>query len=227
MWRFIWYFQDKWRNLSFGGGQCQYPKDWVPPCTSSKSRQGAGRVSTHCHVSCSLGSHLPAEVGSGAITCHAALDLVSVLRWAPMLPRVPRLRSLPFWEVSSSVATCPMALGSAFLRGDLRCCHVSHGPRRAVDHRNKERLSCPKHAASLTCFHGTLVRYRSAYKTCSPLQCGSIVQRRPSWSLLDMATEVIRPDRTAPRYRPCSVQQNDKTGRLHAANDVQDIICYS
>jgi hypothetical protein len=32
------------------------------------------------------------------------------------------------------------------MRGELCCCHVSHGPRRAVDHRNKERLSCPSHA---------------------------------------------------------------------------------
>jgi hypothetical protein len=30
-------------------------------------------------------------------------------------------------EVSSSAATCPTAQGSAFLRGELRCCHVSHG----------------------------------------------------------------------------------------------------
>jgi hypothetical protein len=36
-----------------------------------------------------------------------------------------------------------MAPGSAFLREELRCSHVSHGPRRAVDHRKKERLSCP------------------------------------------------------------------------------------
>jgi hypothetical protein len=105
--------------------------------------------------------------------------------------------------------------------------HVSHGPRRVVDHMNKESLSCPRHAARLTCFQGTLVRYQSVCKTCRPLQCGSIVQRRPSWPLLDMATEVIWSDSTTPRYGPCSMQQSDKTGRLHTADIVQDIICYS
>jgi hypothetical protein len=59
---------------------CQYPEDWVPPRTSSKSRQGAGRASTRCHVSCSFGPHLLAEVGSGATTCLAAPDLTSLLR---------------------------------------------------------------------------------------------------------------------------------------------------
>jgi hypothetical protein len=42
-----------------------------------------------------------------------------------------------------------------------------------------------------------------------------------------MATEVIRSDKTAPRYGSCSVQQSDKTWRLHAADVVEDIICYS
>jgi hypothetical protein len=56
---------------------------------------------------------------------------------------------------------CTTARGSAFLRGELRCCHVSHSPRRAVKHRNKESLSCPRYAARLTYFQGTLVRYQS------------------------------------------------------------------
>jgi hypothetical protein len=30
----------------------------------------------------------------------------------------------------------------------------------------------------------------------------------------------------APRDGPCLVQQSDKTGQLHAADAVQDIICY-
>jgi hypothetical protein len=62
------------------GSYCRYPKDRVPPHTSSKSEQRVGHASTRCHVSCSFGLHLPAEVGSDATTCPAALDLVSLLR---------------------------------------------------------------------------------------------------------------------------------------------------
>jgi hypothetical protein len=41
----------------------------------------------------------PAEVGSGAITCHVAPDLTARLRWATVSPRVQRLwASLPFWD---------------------------------------------------------------------------------------------------------------------------------
>jgi hypothetical protein len=132
-----------------------------------------------------------------------------------------------FAEVSSGTATCPMAPGSAFLKGELRRCHMSHGLQQAVDHMNKKRLSCPRHAARLACFQGTLVRYRSACNTCMLLQCVSTLQRQSSWLLLDMTTVVIWPDRMAPRDGPGSGQQSDKTGRLHATDVVQDIICYS
>jgi hypothetical protein len=74
---------------------CQYPVDQVPIYTSFKSRQVAGRVSTHCHVSYGSGSHLPAEMGAGVATCHMASDLASRLRWASALPRAPRLRTSP------------------------------------------------------------------------------------------------------------------------------------
>jgi hypothetical protein len=152
-------------------------------------------------------------VGSGVAT--AALDLASLLRWALAPPHVPHLWSLPScWgefrhchvslssdhcllaEVSSGVATCPWASGSAFLRRELRCCHVSHGPRWAVDRRNKERLNRARHADRFVYFQGTLVRYRSACKTCRLLQCSPIVQHRPNWPLLDMTTMVIWPDMT-------------------------------
>jgi hypothetical protein len=62
------------------GGLCRYPKDRVTPYTSSKSRQGARRASTCCHISCSFGPHHPTEVGSGTTTCPAAPDLASLLR---------------------------------------------------------------------------------------------------------------------------------------------------
>jgi hypothetical protein len=185
-------------------------------------------------------------VSSGAATCPSALDLVSLSRWALVLPRVPRPRISPaYWgelqrcyvshssgpyilvEVSSGAVTCPTARGSAFLRGEVRCCHVSPGPRRTVNHMNKKSLSCPSHAVRLVCFQGTLLRYRSACKTCNPLQCDFIVQCRSSWPLMYMSTVVIWSDRTAPRVVSRSVQQSDKTGRLHIADVIQDIIYYS
>jgi hypothetical protein len=181
-----------------------------------------------CHVSLSFRSYLLTEVRSGAVMCPSVSDLVSLSRWAPVLSRITWLRTLLYWEGSSGTATCPTARGSAFLRGELQCYHVSHGSelclpergalvlprvprsRRAVNHRNKEMLSCPSHVARLTCFQGTLMRYRIACKTCRPLQCGSIIQHRPNWPLLDMATVVIWPDRMAPQRWSCSVQQGGR-----------------
>jgi hypothetical protein len=191
----------------------------VTPHTSSKLRQEAGCASTCCHISCSFGPHLPAEVGFDATTCPTTPDLASLLRWASALPRVPQLRTLPPWW------------------GELRCCHVSHGSGLCIPERGAPVLSrVPQLGAlpswegsfgastcltapgglwstgikeclvTLVCFQGTLVRYRSACKTCRPLQCGSIMQRRPTWSLLDMAAVMIWPDRTAPRRWPCSIQ---------------------
>jgi hypothetical protein len=125
---------------------------WRPgtPHISSKSRQGAGRVSTRYHARCSFGPHLPAEVSSEAATCPAAPGLTSLLRWAPVMPHGswPQASS-PCWvelrhhhvflssgprlpaEVGSDAATCSMAPDSASLRGELRRCNVflSSGPR--------------------------------------------------------------------------------------------------
>jgi hypothetical protein len=58
-------------------GFCQYHRDRVPLHISLKSRQVAGRVSTHCHVPYGSGPHLPAEVGSGTAMCPMAPDLAS------------------------------------------------------------------------------------------------------------------------------------------------------
>jgi hypothetical protein len=119
---------------------------------------------------------LSAEVDSGAAMCPTTPNLASIPRWAPALPCVPWCQTSPPWwgelwcchmslssrprfpaEVGSSASTCPMAPGSASSRGELRCCHVYHGPQRAMDYRNKE---------SLACFQGTLVCYRGICKTC-------------------------------------------------------------
>jgi hypothetical protein len=85
------------------------------------------------------------EESSDAATCSSALDLTSPLRWTSTLPRDP--------DIASS-------------RGELRCCHVPHGAQRAVNHRNKERASCPKHAAELACVQSTVLCYRGACKVC-------------------------------------------------------------
>jgi hypothetical protein len=80
-------------------GYCWYPEDRVPPHTSSKSKQGVGRASTHCHVRCKLrttppcrgrlrrrhvsrgpGPRLLVEVSSGAVMCPSAPDLVSLTK---------------------------------------------------------------------------------------------------------------------------------------------------
>jgi hypothetical protein len=77
------------------------PRLWIlPPCSVGLLR---------CHVSRGSGSCLPTQEGSDTAMCPAALDPTSLLRRAPMLPCVPRLRILP---------PC--------LRG-LRRCHVSYG----------------------------------------------------------------------------------------------------
>jgi hypothetical protein len=77
-------------RASRGFGDCQYPADLVPPHITFKLRQGAGRASLHCHVSCSFGPHLPAEVGSGASMCPVAPNLATLPRWSLTLLCVPR-----------------------------------------------------------------------------------------------------------------------------------------
>jgi hypothetical protein len=78
-------------------------------------------------------------------------------------------------KVSSDAATCPSAPGSASLRRELCCCHVPHSPQRAVDHRNKERPNCPRHAARLAYFHGLLhafARHATCYQLNADEMCG-------------------------------------------------------
>jgi hypothetical protein len=127
-------------------------------------------------------SHLLAEVSSGAATCSSALDLASLSRWALVLPHVTWLRALPPREENSGAATCssapdlaslsrwaptlPCDPGLASLRGELRCYHVPHCPQRAMDHRNKERASCPRHAAGLACVQSAVACYQGTYKAC-------------------------------------------------------------
>jgi hypothetical protein len=175
---------------------------------SSKLRKWVWRVSMHYYVRGSFGPHLSTKMDSGAVTCLTDLNLASLLRWTPALLYVSRLGDLPFWEGSSGAITCHTAPSGLWTAGI------------------KKKLSCSRHAASLMCFQSTLVRSWSACKPCRPIQCGYIVQYRPSWPLLNTTTVVIWPDRTVPRRWQCSVQRvaGDKIRCAHA---VEDIICYS
>jgi hypothetical protein len=93
------------------------------------------RDGSRCHhVSRGPGTHLLAKVSFDAVICSSTPDLV--------LPD----------EVSSSAAMCPIVPDSASPRGEIRCCHMYHDPRRAVDHRNKEMCSCPSHATRVCVF---------------------------------------------------------------------------
>jgi hypothetical protein len=76
-------------------GRCRYPADRVPLHTRLKSRQVTWRASTHRHMPYGVGPRLPIEVGSGAVTCLAALDPASLFGRALALPRVPQLWILP------------------------------------------------------------------------------------------------------------------------------------
>jgi hypothetical protein len=102
-----------------------------PPCSGGLR---------HCHVSRGTGSRLPAREGSDAATCPAASYPTSLLGRAPVLPRVPRLRTLPPYSrglqcchmhrgsgprlpvrEGSGVATCPVALSRPRTSGINKC----------------------------------------------------------------------------------------------------------
>jgi hypothetical protein len=128
------------------------------------------------------GPHLLTELSSSAATRSSAPDLTPLSRWVPALPRVPWLRARPPREESFGAAMCfsapdlaslprwtpalPRGPGLVPLRGELRCCHVPHGPQRAVDHRNKEWSSCLRHVAGLAYVQSMVVCYRGACKAC-------------------------------------------------------------
>jgi hypothetical protein len=133
-------------------------------------------------VSHGPGPHLLAEVSSGTTTCSSAPDLASLSRWALTPPRVPWLRALLPRDESSGAATCfsapdlaslprwapmlPRGPSLASLRGELWCCHIPHGSQRAMEHRNKEGPSCPRHAADLACAQSMVTCYRGTCTTC-------------------------------------------------------------
>jgi hypothetical protein len=160
--------------------------------------------------------HLLAELSSGAATYSSSPDLTSLPRWAPTLPRVPSLWALPPREESSDTGTCssapdlaslsrsapalPRGPGRTSPRGELRCFHIPHGPQRAVDRRNKERPSCPRHAAGLTYVQSTVACYRGVCKACGQIAIVRFNSARQA--------QLTTPEH---RYSGDTTQQNDTT----------------
>jgi hypothetical protein len=98
-------------------------------------------------------------------------DRYTPLRWAPVLSHVPRLQTPPpssrglrrrhashaldltppqKWVPVSPRVIC-LQTPSPHAKG-LRCWHMSHGTPWAMGRENKERLSCNRHIAGLTCY---------------------------------------------------------------------------
>jgi hypothetical protein len=123
---------------------------------------GRGRLWC-CHVPHGSGPRLPTQEGSDAAMCHIASDPASLLKRAPVLPRAPRLRTLP-----------PCLEG-------LRFYHVFHNPQRVVSLKNKERLSCNglQHCSgvSKTCPCITKAPVRRAGRRCyhTSIPCGHVL----------------------------------------------------
>jgi hypothetical protein len=116
------------------------------------------------HLLRSFGPRLPTQEGSGAATYPMASDPASLFRRAPTLPRVPQLWTLPPCLGGLRCHHVFCGFGPYLLAQEG--CHVFHDSQRATCLRNKKRSSWPRHVARLTCFQGTLVRYRGAYKMC-------------------------------------------------------------
>jgi hypothetical protein len=161
-------------------------------------------------------SCLPVRKCSGAVTCPAALDLVSMLGRALALSRVPWLQILPPYS------------------GGIRRCHVSHGIEPCLPaQEGYSDVTCPTalcgpqtsrikkcladlplqlgSSVSKTCSHVT--KTSDTWVIMARKTCGQTVtvQCRPSWSLLDMTIVVIQPDMATPRHWPCLVQQDNST----------------
>jgi hypothetical protein len=163
---------------------------------------------------------LLAELSSDATTRSSALDLGSLPRWAPALPCVLWLRALLPREESSDAVTCssapdltslprwaptlPRGPGLASPRGELRCYHAPHGPQRAVDNRNKEGPSCPRHTAGLACVQSMVTCYRGACKACghaATVQFNSATQTQLTTPGHDYSGDTTQQDGTTGRTR--------------------------
>jgi hypothetical protein len=143
-------------------------------------------------------------------------DLAFLHRWALALPHVPQLQTSPPFRGGLRHCHVPHGSGLCLPEGELRCCHMSHSLQRVVDHKNKGRSSCPRHAARLTCFDGTLTHYWGIYKTCARWDhhnlegvhtCRYSVAQQSSAARLTAhrhSWQGMWPDRTTRRW-PCSV----------------------
>jgi hypothetical protein len=74
---------------------------WTPPPCSGGFQC--------CHMSHGFRPRLSAWEGYGAATCHMISDLTSLLRRAPVLPRIPRLWTLPPCSGGSDAVRVPQS----------------------------------------------------------------------------------------------------------------------
>jgi hypothetical protein len=105
----------------------------------------------------------PAEVGFDAVTCHVAPASASprgdFRRCHVFLNSGPHLPV----EVGSGAVMWPRPRLPERRAPVLPC---TPWPQRAVNHRNKERSSCPRHIDGLVCVQSTVPCYRGACKAC-------------------------------------------------------------
>jgi hypothetical protein len=165
-----------------------------PPCQGGLRR---------CHVFYGSGPYLPTEVGSDAAICPMASGLASRLRWAPMLPHVLWLRTLPLGQ------------------GGSWCYHTSRGFQWTMGLRYIK-----KGLASLAMQLVTRVFKAQSYvseasDTWAIMTCKTCGQAAP-----------LMPTIRAERRLQCSIGpvdhtqdtatvQDDSTGRCHAADRVR------
>jgi hypothetical protein len=122
----------------------------TPPCRGELRR---------CHVSRDFGPHLIAEESSDVATCPSAPDLASLLRWAPMVPRVPWLQALlPRGESSSATTSlmAPSGLWTTGIKKDLAALVTQLGSRvsKARSCVIEAPVRCACYSAALQCSTG-------------------------------------------------------------------------
>jgi hypothetical protein len=120
---------------------------------------------------------LLAELSSGVTTCSSDPDLASLSSWAPALTHVPWLWALPPREESFGAVTCssapdpvslsrwapalPRGSGLTSLRGELRYCHVPHGPQQAMTTEIKKGITTQACSWARMCLkHGRVLSRR-------------------------------------------------------------------
>jgi hypothetical protein len=135
----------------------------------------------HWHVRHDSGPCLAAREGSGAATCHTALNPAFLIGRASVLPCVtwfwtppPCLGEFQCRHVShsfgphlptqegSGAATCPTAPDPASLLRKAPVLSCARDPQRVAGLKNKEMFNWPTYAVRLVCFQGATACFRDA-----------------------------------------------------------------